>query len=57
MPRLSFTGGIGDTQRLQVCYASECKVPNERGNVKVCLERVSKPLLKSKAKPSLPENR
>ena len=51
MPRLFFTEGIGDIQRLQVRYPSECKVPNERGKSKG-LGRVCKPLLKSKAKPS-----
>ena len=35
MPRLFFPGAIGDIQRLQVRYASECKVPNERGNEKL----------------------
>ena len=49
MPRLFFAGGIGDMQRLQVRYVSECKVPNERGKGHD-LERVCKPLLGSKAK-------
>ena len=31
MPRLFFVVDIGDIQRLQAQYASECKVPNERG--------------------------
>ena len=50
MPRLFFAGGIGDTQSLQVPYASECKVSNERGNGNN-LERVCEPLLRFKAKP------
>ena len=50
MSRLFFTGDIGDIQRLQVLYASECKGPNERGKGK-SLERVCKSLLGSKAKP------
>ena len=29
VPRLFFSRGIGDIQRLQVGYVSECKVPNE----------------------------
>ena len=33
MPRLFFVVDIGDIQRLQAQYASECKVPNERGKV------------------------
>ena len=37
-------------QCLQVRYASECKVPNVK---RKGLERVCKPLLESKAKPSL----
>ena len=45
MHRLFFTGSIGDIQRLQVRYASECKVFNDKG-----LERICKPLLESKAK-------
>ena len=49
MPRLFFAGDIGDMQRLQVQYASECKVPNERG--KKALEGACKSLLGSKAKP------
>ena len=39
-------------QRLQVRYASECKVPNERGEVKVWRGFISRYLLESKAKPS-----
>ena len=35
MPRLFFTGAIGDIQRLQAPYPSECKVPNEGGKEKV----------------------
>ena len=35
MPRLFFTGAIGDIQCLQVGYASECTLPNERGKEKV----------------------
>ena len=50
MPRLFFTGCIGDIQWLQVRYASECKVPNKRGKGND-LKRVWKPLLGSKAKP------
>ena len=52
MPRLFFTGVIGDIQRLQVRCASECKVPNEE---RKGLERVCKPLLGSKATPSPPK--
>ena len=54
MPRLFFSGGIGDIQRLQVQYMSKCKVLNERrkGND---LERVCKPLLGSQAKPLHPK--
>ena len=51
MHRLFFTGGIGDIQHLKVQYASECKVPNERGKGKVW-RGFCKPLLRSKAKPS-----
>ena len=54
MSRLFFAGGIGDIERLQVGYASECKVPDERGKEND-LERVCKPLLKFKAKPSPPK--
>ena len=39
MPRLFFTGDIGEIQRLQVRYAPECKVPNKRRKMKG-LERV-----------------
>ena len=35
VPRLFVTGAIGDIQRLQVRYASECKVPNVEGKEKV----------------------
>ena len=49
MPRLLFTGAIGDIQRLQVQYMSKCKVPNEKGKGND-LERVLTPLLGSKAK-------
>ena len=31
MPRLFFAGDTGDIERLKARYASECKVPNERG--------------------------
>ena len=41
-------------QRLQMQYVSKCKVPNERGKGND-LERVFKPLLRSKAKPLLPK--
>ena len=51
---LLFTGGIGDILRLQVQYASKCKVPNEKGKG-IDLERVCKPLLGSKAKLLLPK--
>ena len=50
MPRLFFTGGIGDIQCLQVQYASECKVPNERGKKR--LEKVCKLLFRFPGKPS-----
>ena len=53
VPRLFFTVGIGDMQHLQAWYASECKVPNERGRGND-LERV-KPLLEFKAKPLPPK--
>ena len=33
MPRLFFPEGVGNIQRLQVRYASECKVPNEKRKV------------------------
>ena len=52
---LFFTGGIGDIQRLQVWYASECKVPNEGGKEMVWRGFACKPLLGSKAKPSPPK--
>ena len=51
MPRLFFAGAIGDIQSL---YASKCKLLNEGRKEKV-LERVCKPLLRSKAKSSLPK--
>ena len=54
MPRLFFAGDIGDTRRLQVRYTVECKVLNERGK-REGLERVCKPLLRSKAKPFPPK--
>ena len=53
MPRLFFAGDIDGIQRLQVRYASECKVCNEGD--KRGLARVCKPLLRSKAKPSPPK--
>ena len=54
MPRLFFAGDIGNIQRLQVRYASGCKVPNERGKRKG-LEGVCEQLLGSKAKPLPPK--
>ena len=42
MPRLFFTGRIGDIQCLQVRYAFENKVPNELGKEKVWRGFVSK---------------
>ena len=43
MPRLFFTGVIGDIQRLQVRYSSERKVPKERGKVKIWKAQPSPP--------------
>ena len=54
MPRLFFAGDIGDIQRLRVRFASECKLRNKREKKKG-LERVCKPSLGSKAKPSPPK--
>ena len=51
MPRLFFAGDIGDIQRMQVGYASECKLPSER--TRKGEKRVCKPLLGFEAK-SLP---
>ena len=53
VPRLFFVGDIGDIQRLQVQFAFECKVPNEKK--KEIWKRFSKPLLESKTKPLLPK--
>ena len=54
VPRLFFAGDIGDLHlRLQVRYASESKVSNDRGTKS--LERVCKSVLGSKAKPSPPK--
>ena len=39
VPRLFFARIIGDIQRLQVGYVSECKIPNGKGKGKV-FERV-----------------
>ena len=50
MPRLFFAGAIGDIQRLQVQYTSECKLPNERGK-----EKVWRGLFGSKAKSLSPK--
>ena len=52
MPRLFFSGGIGNIQHLQVQYASKKFNKREKGND---LERVCKPLLRSKAKPLSPK--
>ena len=52
MPRLFFPEGVGNIQRLQVRYASECKVPNEK---RKNLWRVCEPLLRSKTKLPLPK--
>ena len=54
MSRLFFARDIGNIQRLQVRYASGCKVPSERGKRKG-LERVCEQLLESKAKPLPPK--
>ena len=52
MPRLFFSGDIGDIQRLKVRYAFESKVPNEREKGKAW-RGFGNPLLGSKAKPVL----
>ena len=42
MPRLFHAVDIGDIQRSQVRYASERKVPNDRGKGKAWRESVSR---------------